>query len=85
MDRLAWEQEREQLLDQIHRFRISAEGLEVAVVRERKEKEVSVAERLGYCSEFGFVYFTTSSDLVADCHSCPHPHPFCSARAVLGQ
>ncbi len=40
MDRRAWEQEREQLLDQIHRFRISAEGLEVAVVRERKEKEV---------------------------------------------
>ncbi len=39
-DRAAWEQEREQLLDQIHRFRISAEGLEVAVVRERKEKEV---------------------------------------------
>ena len=40
VEKAAWEQEREQLLDQIHRFRISAEGLEVAVVRERKEKEV---------------------------------------------
>ena len=39
-DRANWEREREELLDQIDRFRISAEGLEVAVMRERKEKEV---------------------------------------------
>ena len=39
-DRAAWEAEREELTDQVHRFRVNAEGLEAAVVRERKEKEV---------------------------------------------
>lgn len=35
----AWERERQELTDQVERFRVVAEGLESAVMRERAEKD----------------------------------------------